>query len=151
MFSPFCADIPELVTLWNSSRQTSLLSLSLTFTCFCRHSWAGQGLQREDCRHRPDHSSGGTNQNVRSKDEWTIKTPNPICRLFFKNYLLICGIVFNRFYRQELHSLIGWCFRSSLWTVAPMDEGTRLVYCCPSIFSLTSPPSPLPKLNVQYI
>ncbi len=31
-------------------------------------------------------------------------------------------------------------------------EGTILVYCCPSIFSLTSPrPSPPPKLNVQYI
>ncbi len=28
-----------------------------------------------------------------------------------------------------------------------MDEGTILVYCCPSTFSLTSP---LPKLNVQY-
>ena len=25
-------------------------------------------------------------------------------------------------------------------TVAPMDEGTILVYCCPSTFSLTSPP-----------
>jgi hypothetical protein len=30
----------------------------------------------------------------------------------------------------------------------PMDEGTKLVYCCPSTFSVTSP---LPKLNVQYI
>jgi hypothetical protein len=33
-----------------------------------------------------------------------------------------------------------------------MNKGTILVYCCPSIFSLTSPPPPpLPKLNVQYI
>jgi hypothetical protein len=32
-----------------------------------------------------------------------------------------------------------------------MDEGTILVYCCPSIFSLTYPPPPLPKLTVQYI
>ncbi len=46
----------------------------------------------------------------------------------------------------------GWYFRPSLWTVAPMDEGTILVYCCPSTFSLTyPPPPPLPKLNVQYI
>jgi hypothetical protein len=31
-----------------------------------------------------------------------------------------------------------------------MDEGTILVYCCPSIFSLTSPPSQT-KCTVQYI
>ncbi len=31
----------------------------------------------------------------------------------------------------------------------PMDEGTILVYCCPSTFSLTY--SSLPKVNVQYI
>jgi hypothetical protein len=31
-----------------------------------------------------------------------------------------------------------------------MDEGTILVYCCPSTFSLTSLPH-LPKFNVQYI
>ncbi len=43
----------------------------------------------------------------------------------------------------------GWYFWPSLGTVAPMDEGTILVYCCPCTFSLTS--SPLPKLNVQYI
>jgi hypothetical protein len=34
-------------------------------------------------------------------DEWTIKTPNPIFRLFFKIDLLT--IVFNRFYRLEIH------------------------------------------------
>jgi hypothetical protein len=31
-----------------------------------------------------------------------------------------------------------------------MDKGTILVYCCASIFSLTSPPPPVPKLNVHY-
>jgi hypothetical protein len=31
-----------------------------------------------------------------------------------------------------------------------MDEGTILVYCCPSTLSLTSPPPPLLKLNIQY-
>jgi hypothetical protein len=30
-----------------------------------------------------------------------------------------------------------------------MNEGTILVYYCPSTFSLTSPP--LPKLNLQYL
>ncbi len=35
-----------------------------------------------------------------SMDELTIKTPNPISRLFFK----ICGIVFNRFYRLEIYT-----------------------------------------------
>jgi hypothetical protein len=32
-----------------------------------------------------------------------------------------------------------------------MDEGTILVYCCPSTFSLTSPPLPLPIVNVQFV
>ncbi len=45
-------------------------------------------------------------------DEWTIKTPNPICRLFFKIDLLtdFAAFVFNRFYRP------------SLLTVAPVDD-----------------------------
>ncbi len=74
-------------------------------------------------------------------DEWTIKTPNPICRLFFKIDLLrLCGIVFNRFYRLEIHLLLVGIFN-------PACERTILVYCCPSTFSLTSP---LPKLNIQY-
>ncbi len=36
-------------------------------------------------------------------DKWTIKTPSPICRLFFSIDLLngLCGIVFNRFYWLE--------------------------------------------------
>ncbi len=58
--------------------------------------------------------------------------------------------MFNRFYWLEIHSLIGLYFRPSLWTVAPMERrGTIVVYCCLSIFSLTS--SPLPKLNVLFI
>ncbi len=73
----------------------------------------------------------------------------PICRLFFKIYLLTH---IEAFYSLEIYSIIGWYFQPSLWTVAPMDEGTILVYCCPSIFSLTSSPSsPLPKLNVHFI
>jgi hypothetical protein len=40
-------------------------------------------------------------------------------------------------------------FRPSLWTVAPMDEGTILVYCCPStVPSLWPPPSPFPMYSI---
>jgi hypothetical protein len=60
----------------------------------------------------------------------------------------LCGIVFNRFNRLEIHSLMVGIFDPTCELLSPMDEGTILVYCCPSTFSLTSPP-PLPKLNVQ--
>ena len=42
-------------------------------------------------------------------------------------------------------------FRPNLWTVAPMDEGTILVYCCPSTVPSLWPPTPSPLPNVQYI
>ncbi len=42
----------------------------------------------------------------------------------------------------------GWYFRPSLRTVAPMDEGTILLYCCPSTFSLASPPPSQSKHTV---
>ncbi len=70
-------------------------------------------------------------------DEWTIKTPTPICRLFFIIDLLTD---FAAFYRLEISFTHGWYFRPSLWTVAPMDRGTILAYCCPSTFSLNPPP-----------
>ena len=51
--------------------------------------------------------------------------------------------MFIRFYRLEINSLSGLYFRSRLWTVTPMDEGTILVYCCPStVPSLWPPPPP---------
>ncbi len=56
--------------------------------------------------------------------------------------------MFNRSYRLEIHSLIGRYFQHSLWTVAHMNEGTILVYCCPSIFSLTSSPPSQTKCTV---
>ncbi len=60
-------------------------------------------------------------------------------------------ILFNRIYRLEngdtfSHGLYFW---PSLWTVGPMDEGTILVYCCPSTVPSLWPPPPLP--NLQYI
>jgi hypothetical protein len=40
-------------------------------------------------------------------------------------------------------------FRPSLWTVAPKDKGTILVYCCPStVPSLWPPPSPFPMYSI---
>jgi hypothetical protein len=90
--------------------------------------------------------------SVRDMDEWTIKTPNPKCRLFFKIDLLtdfaaLCLTDFIDW--RYIHSVV-CIFRPSLWTVAPMDKGTIFVYCCPSSFSLTSHPSPLLNLNVLY-
>ncbi len=80
-----------------------------------------------------------------SVERLNCKRPIPICRLFLKSDLLtefaaLCLTDFIDW--RYIHSLIGWYFRPSLWTVAPMDEGTILVCCCPSIFSLTSSPPP---------
>jgi hypothetical protein len=70
--------------------------------------------------------------------EWTIKTPNPKCRLFFKIGL------FTDCATSCLTDFVDWRYIHS-WLIF----STQFVYCCPSTFSLTSPP--LPKLNVQYI
>jgi hypothetical protein len=86
-----------------------------------------------------------------SVERLNCKRPIPIGRHFFKIDLLtnIAALCLTDFIDWKKHSLIGWYFRPSLCTVAPMEEGTILVYCCPSIFSLTS--STLPKLNVLFI
>jgi hypothetical protein len=55
----------------------------------------------------------------------------------------IRNTVFNRLYRLEIHSLmVGFFDPACELLLALMDEGTILVYCCPSTFSLTSPPPP---------
>ncbi len=85
-------------------------------------------------------------------DEWTIKTPNPLCRLFFK---LTC----KQTAAFCLTDFIDWRYIHS-WLVF----STQLVNCCPHgqrnytcvllplyILSYLLPPPPLPKLNVQYI
>ncbi len=91
-------------------------------------------------------------QLVAWTNELQYKDTKPYMLAFLKNWPVYrhCGIVFNRFYILEIHSLSGLYFRPSLWTVAPMDEGTILMYCCPSTLSSLWP-SPLPKLNVLYI
>jgi hypothetical protein len=85
-------------------------------------------------------------------DERTIKTPNPICRLFFKIDLLTDFAAFM----VGIAAFMVGIFDLACELLPPMDEGTILVYnnnvyYCPSTFSLTSPaPSSLPKINVQY-
>jgi hypothetical protein len=82
--------------------------------------------------------------------EWTIKTPNSICRLFFKIDLLM------DFAALCLTYFIDWRYIHS-WLVF----STPLVNCCPHgrrnytcvllpLYLLSDLP-PLPKLNVQYI
>ncbi len=84
--------------------------------------------------------------NVQYMGEWTIKTPNPICRLFF-NFTVnrLCGILFNRFYRLEISwlvfliQLVNYC--------CPNGRGKYICVLLPlySTFSLTSSPVPPPS------
>jgi hypothetical protein len=83
-------------------------------------------------------------------DEWTIKTPNPKCQLFFKIYLLtdfaaLCLTDFIDW--RYIHSWL--VFSNQLVNCSPIDEGPIIVYCCPSTFSLTSPPPFQTKCTVH--
>jgi hypothetical protein len=80
--------------------------------------------------------------SVFSVERLLCKRPIPICRLFFKIDLLtdIAALCLTDFIDWKcIHLLVG-IFDPACGIVAPMDEGTILVYCCPSIFSLTSSP-----------
>ncbi len=77
------------------------------------------------------------------------KRPIPICRLFFKIYLLtdIAALCLTNFIDwRYIHILVG-IFDPACELLPPWTK--ELYLCSPSIFSLTS--SPLPKLNVQFI
>ncbi len=50
-----------------------------------------------------------------------------------------------------MHPLIGWYFRPSLWTVAPWTKELYLCTVAPLSSLWPPPPSPLPKLNVQFM
>ncbi len=86
-------------------------------------------------------------------DEWNIKTPNPICRLFFKIDLL------TDFAAMCLTDFIDWRYIYSL--VCIFDPGCELLlprmkeqYLCtvaPLLYLLSDLPLPLPKLNVHCI
>jgi hypothetical protein len=87
-------------------------------------------------------------------DELTIKTPNPISRLFFKIDLLtefaaLCLIDFIDW--RYIHSLVG-IFDPACELLPPW---TKELYLC-TVDPLSSlwpppPPPPFPKRNVQYI
>ncbi len=85
-------------------------------------------------------------------DEWTIKTPNPICRLFFKNWPVnrLCGIMFNRFYRLGMHSLMVGILDPACEL---LPQWTKELYLCtvaPLLYLWPPPPLPLPKQIVQW-
>ncbi len=87
-------------------------------------------------------------------EELSIKTQNPICRLFISWPVnRICGILLNRFYRLEIHSLMVCIFDPAFELLPPWTKelyGTCVLlplYC--TVPSLWPPPPPLP--NVQFI
>ncbi len=66
-------------------------------------------------------------------DEWTIKIPNPICRLFFKIDLLTDFAAWCLTDFIDWRSIHSWLvFSTQLVNCCPMDEGSILLYCCPS-------------------
>ncbi len=83
-------------------------------------------------------------------DEWTVKTTNPICRLFFKIDLLtefvsLCLTDFINW--RYVHSLVG-IFDQASELLPPWTK--ELLSCTVAPLSSLWPP-PLPKLNEQYI
>jgi hypothetical protein len=85
-------------------------------------------------------------------DGWTIKTPNPICRLFFKIDLLtdfaaLCWTDFIdwRMWRY-IHSWLQ--FSTQLVNCCPHERRNYVYLCTIALFLLSDlPPSSLPKLN----
>ncbi len=58
--------------------------------------------------------------SLQCMDEWTIKTPTPICSFWPVDGL--CGIVFNRLYRLEIHSLMGDIFDPACELLPPWTK-----------------------------
>ncbi len=85
-------------------------------------------------------------------DEWTIKKPNSICRLFFKidlftEFAALCLTDFVDW--RYIHSLVGIFGRAC----ELLPHGRRNYTCVllPLYLFSDLPPSPLPKLNVHYL
>ncbi len=83
-------------------------------------------------------------------DKWTIKTPNSICRLFFKIDLL------TEFVELCLTDFIDWRYIHSLGGIFNpacelLPPWTKELYLCTVVPLSSLWPPPLPKLNVQYI
>ncbi len=71
-------------------------------------------------------------------DEWTIKTPNPICRLFFQIDLWHCV---NRFFRLEIHSLMVGIFDQFVNCLLPPWTKELYLSTVAHLPSLPPPPS----------
>ncbi len=90
-------------------------------------------------------------------DEWTIKTPNPICQLFSKIDLLtdIAALCLTDFIDwRYIHSVVcivyPACELLPPWTKE--QYLCTVVYCCPSTLpSLWPPPPSQTTVNVLYI
>ncbi len=87
-------------------------------------------------------------------DEWTIKTPNPICRLSFSWPVdRICGILFNRFYRLEIHSLMVCILDPACELFPPWTKELQYGNCvllplyCTYLLSDLHPPPPFPMYS----
>jgi hypothetical protein len=82
-------------------------------------------------------------------DKWTIKTPNSICRLFFKINLLtdLAALCLTDFIDWRcIHALL-------VFSTQLVNCWTKELYLCTvaPLPSLWPPPTPLTKLNVQYV
>ncbi len=62
----------------------------------------------------------------------------------------LCGILFNTFYRLEIHSLMVGIFEPACELLPPWTKELYLCTVAPLHSLWPPPPSPLPKLNVQY-
>ncbi len=93
-------------------------------------------------------------QRVTVIDEWTIKTLHWTLYVGFSlswPVNRLCGILFNRFYRLEIHSLIVGIFDPACELLPPPRKELYLFTVAPVHSLWPPPPSPLPQLNVQYI
>ncbi len=143
---------PQLL-VWSNTFQTKLLALFDSIQCTVAHKWLNATVahaERTVVHERIVPVSwlprvlGHILQHLHlTMNEWTIKTPNPICRLFFKIDLL------TDFAAVCLTDFIDWRYIYS-WLVF----STRLVNCCPHgrrnytcahLPSLWPPPSPFPN------
>ncbi len=76
-------------------------------------------------------------------DESTKKTPNTICRLFFKWPVnRLCSILFNRFYRLEIHTLMVGIFDPACELLPPWTKEQYLCTVAPLPSLWPPPPSP---------
>ncbi len=81
------------------------------------------------------------------------KDTEPLMSAFLQNWPVneLCGIVFNRFYRLEILSLMVGIFDPACDLLPPWTKELYLCTVAPLPSLWPPPPSPLPILNVQYL